>query len=121
MYEAIDAGLVRACHDLSEGGLAVAAAEMAFAGGFGARILLGQVPHVVEPPDGPANAVLLFSESNTRDGFIQKLPSQFARIPGGCREYGGMHFNTGRYPKDRNLITYHAVNIPGSAVSTREE
>ena len=32
---AIDAGLVRACHDLSEGGLAVAAAEMAFAGGLG--------------------------------------------------------------------------------------
>ena len=30
---AIHAGLVRACHDLSEGGLAVAAAEMAFAGG----------------------------------------------------------------------------------------
>ena len=28
-------GLVRACHDLSEGGLAVAIAEMAFAGGIG--------------------------------------------------------------------------------------
>jgi len=32
---AIKAGLVRSCHDLSEGGLAVAAAEMAFAGGIG--------------------------------------------------------------------------------------
>ena len=31
-------GLVRACHDLCEGGLAVAAAEMAFAGGIGADI-----------------------------------------------------------------------------------
>ena len=38
LHRAIDAGLVRACHDLSEGGLAVAAAEMAFAGGFGAEI-----------------------------------------------------------------------------------
>ena len=36
VHRAIDAGLVRACHDLSEGGLAVAAAEMAFAGGLGA-------------------------------------------------------------------------------------
>ena len=33
MHRAIRAGLVRACHDLSEGGLAVAVAEMAFAGG----------------------------------------------------------------------------------------
>ncbi|HYW78431.1 MAG TPA: phosphoribosylformylglycinamidine synthase subunit PurL, partial [Thermoguttaceae bacterium] len=32
LHNAIDAGLVRACHDLSEGGLAVAIAEMAFAG-----------------------------------------------------------------------------------------
>ena len=35
MHRAIQSGLVRACHDLSEGGLAVAAAEMAFAGGLG--------------------------------------------------------------------------------------
>jgi phosphoribosylformylglycinamidine synthase len=35
---AIEAGLARACHDLSEGGLAVAAAEMAFAGGVGVEI-----------------------------------------------------------------------------------
>ncbi|HEY5316175.1 MAG TPA: AIR synthase-related protein, partial [Pirellulales bacterium] len=47
LHAAIDAGLVRACHDLSEGGLAVAAAEMAFAGGLGARIFLGQVPHAI--------------------------------------------------------------------------
>ncbi|MBX0327973.1 phosphoribosylformylglycinamidine synthase subunit PurL [Oscillochloris sp. ZM17-4] len=35
MHAAISAGVVRACHDLSEGGLAVAAAEMAMAGGLG--------------------------------------------------------------------------------------
>ena len=38
LYAAIDAGLVRACHDLSEGGLATAMAEMAFAGGLGATV-----------------------------------------------------------------------------------
>ena len=36
VHHAIRTSRVRACHDLSEGGLAVAAAEMAFAGGLGA-------------------------------------------------------------------------------------
>ena len=36
MHQAIQSGCLRACHDLSEGGLAVAVAEMAFAGGLGA-------------------------------------------------------------------------------------
>src|SRR5262249_55195475 len=38
LHSAITQGLVRACHDLSEGGLAVAAAEMCFAGGIGADL-----------------------------------------------------------------------------------
>jgi phosphoribosylformylglycinamidine synthase subunit PurSL len=42
--------VVRACHDLSEGGLAVAAAEMAFAGGLGAKISLENVPHNLPSP-----------------------------------------------------------------------
>ncbi len=44
VHHAISNGLVRACHDLSEGGLAVAAAEMAFAGGLGARLSLENLP-----------------------------------------------------------------------------
>lgn len=63
LHKAIDAGLVRACHDLSEGGLAVALAEMAFAGGLGARVALDRVPSEV---DAATVAVRLFSESNTR-------------------------------------------------------
>ncbi len=42
--KAIDEGLVKSCHDLSEGGLAVAAAEMAFASGYGLEIDLSKVP-----------------------------------------------------------------------------
>jgi phosphoribosylformylglycinamidine synthase len=38
LQAAISGGRVRACHDLSEGGLAVAAAEMAFSGGVGVNI-----------------------------------------------------------------------------------
>jgi phosphoribosylformylglycinamidine synthase len=62
LHQAIDKGLVRACHDLSEGGLAVAAAEMAFAGALGARIFLDRLPCEGEMP----LAARLFSESNTR-------------------------------------------------------
>lgn len=65
LHRAISIGAVRACHDLSEGGLAVAAAEMAFAGGLGARIYLNQVPHALDAAEH-TSSVLLFSESNTR-------------------------------------------------------
>jgi phosphoribosylformylglycinamidine synthase len=56
-------GLVKACHDLSEGGIGVAAAEMAFAGCLGMVIHLGKVPlgEAIERDD-----YVLFSESNTR-------------------------------------------------------
>lgn len=90
LHNAIKQGLVRSCHDMSEGGLAAAVAEMAFAGGLGCRAFLGQVPHEITPSDEAAtqakewaNAIpdeeihplsaeptatakLLFSESNTR-------------------------------------------------------
>ena len=59
LHQAIRRGLVRSCHDLSEGGLAVAVAEMAFAGGVGADVTgLGAV--------GLSDVAKLFSESATR-------------------------------------------------------
>jgi phosphoribosylformylglycinamidine synthase len=63
MHRAISSGLVRACHDLSEGGLAVAAAEMAFAGGLGLTLVADRIPISGDASD---LAVLLFSETNTR-------------------------------------------------------
>jgi phosphoribosylformylglycinamidine synthase II len=76
MHEAIDRGLVRACHDLSEGGLAVAVAEMAFAGGLGAKLRLMDVPldDSVRPQAADADAVRLFSESASR--FLIEVPPQ---------------------------------------------
>jgi phosphoribosylformylglycinamidine synthase subunit PurSL len=63
VHTAILAGLVWACHDLSEGGLAAAAAEMAFAGGLGARIDLNTMAttNAAKEP-----LIKLFSESNSR-------------------------------------------------------
>jgi phosphoribosylformylglycinamidine (FGAM) synthase-like enzyme len=63
LHSAIGQGLVASCHDLSEGGLAVAAAEMAFAGGIGAELDLSALP--VEDENLTAQS-RLFSESNTR-------------------------------------------------------
>lgn len=60
---AIRAGVVRACHDLSEGGLAVAAAEMAFAGDLGIGLDLKDVPLGV---DVDRDSQILFSETPTR-------------------------------------------------------
>ncbi|MFT7462794.1 MAG: phosphoribosylformylglycinamidine synthase II [Pseudohongiellaceae bacterium] len=44
IHGAVAAGELAACHDLSEGGLAVAAAEMAFAGCLGAELDLAPLP-----------------------------------------------------------------------------
>ncbi len=61
--EATKLGIVKACHDCSEGGLAVAVAEMAFSGGYGMALNLSAVA-----TEGPIHRddTLLFSESNTR-------------------------------------------------------
>jgi phosphoribosylformylglycinamidine synthase len=73
VHAAICGGLVRACHDLSEGGLAVAAAEMAFAGGLGARVELESIPNEGLDSD---SATRLFSESNSR--FLCEVPADRA-------------------------------------------
>jgi phosphoribosylformylglycinamidine synthase len=63
LHAAIGAGLVSAAHDCSEGGIGVAAAEMAFAGGLGMELDLSRVPLGEEVTrDDEA----LFSESASR-------------------------------------------------------
>lgn len=62
LTSAIDKGLVRSCHDLSEGGLAVSLAEMAFSGGIGVEARLDKVPMRGKMRDDH----ILFSESNSR-------------------------------------------------------
>jgi phosphoribosylformylglycinamidine synthase len=63
MIEAIDSGCIRACHDISEGGLAVATAEMAFTSNYGVELELKKVPRV---HNVNRNDFVLFSESNSR-------------------------------------------------------
>jgi phosphoribosylformylglycinamidine synthase II len=86
--KSIDLGLVKACHDFSEGGFAVAAAEMALSGGFGVELDLRKVPRKAVDRDD----LVLFSESNSR--FLVEIPekakSEFEAVLKGrmCAEIG---------------------------------
>jgi phosphoribosylformylglycinamidine synthase len=84
LHAAMREGLIRSCHDLSEGGLAVALAEMSFAGGCGVDVILTSIAHQTGISDA---ATLLFSESNSR--FVLEVEAshrealfrQFASLP----------------------------------------
>jgi len=64
LSKAAEKGLVKSMHDCSDGGLAVALAEMAFSGGLGMEVFLIEAPHIA--PSGISNEAILFSESNSR-------------------------------------------------------
>lgn len=68
LHQAITRGYVRACHDLSEGGLAVAAAEMAFAGELGMTLDLGRL----KATSSLSEIAVLFSETPSR--FLVEVP-----------------------------------------------
>ena len=100
LSEAMNKGLVSACHDCSEGGLGVALAEMAFAGGLGATVFLKSVPR-----SGPVyrNDFLLFSESNSR--FIVEVAAEneaeFVRTMSGVTMAPVGHVN-----QEESLVIY---------------
>ena len=100
--KAIDLGVVKACHDLSEGGLAVTAAEMALAGGYGMELDLRKVPSKALN----RNDFVLFSESNSR--FLMEVPEKtkndFEAVMKGrvCAEIGKVTKN----PK----LTVHGID-----------
>ncbi|MCC7476464.1 MAG: phosphoribosylformylglycinamidine synthase subunit PurL [Pirellulales bacterium] len=103
IHHAIRGGAMRACHDLSEGGLGVAAAEMAFAGGLGARLDLANMPtHAADL----SNIARLFSESNTR--FLCEVePTQAAAFEAALA--GIPHAAIGEVTSDTTL-RIHAGN-----------
>jgi phosphoribosylformylglycinamidine synthase len=112
--KAIDSGLITACHDLSEGGLGVAAAEMAFAGGYGIELDLQKVPH-----DGmKRDDFILFSESNTR--FLvevsEKKKARFeSSMKGTCIEEVGK-ITDSPILRIRGLRKEVAVDVPLSSL-----
>lgn len=83
LTRAIEEGLIASCHDCSDGGLGVALAETAFAGGLGMDVDLTLVP--AEGVDRDDN--LLFSESQGRfvvtvsPGKASAFEAVFAGLP----------------------------------------
>jgi phosphoribosylformylglycinamidine synthase II len=96
---AIDSGLLKACHDLSEGGLAVAAAEMAFAGGYGMELHLQKVPI----RNANRNDFVLFSESNSR--FLVEVSNE-AKEEFEDLMKGKVYAEIGRVTKTSRLCIY---------------
>ncbi|MBI5304779.1 MAG: phosphoribosylformylglycinamidine synthase subunit PurL [Chloroflexi bacterium] len=80
LHRAMRAGLVRACHDVSEGGLAVAAAEMCIGGRLGMNL--------------GCDDDALFAESNgcllveVRPGDCSTFEAQFANLQSQVRQIG---------------------------------
>jgi phosphoribosylformylglycinamidine synthase len=80
-HRAISARCVLAAHDLSEGGLAVAVAEMAIGGKLGARIDLAKVPVLGQLQDYQ----VLFSESQSRL-LLEVPPERLADLKANLHE-----------------------------------
>jgi len=97
--KAIDLGLVKACHDLSEGGLAVASAEMAFAGGYGMELNLQNVPRKALN----RNDFVLFAESSSR--FLVEV-SEKAREDFEALMKGKVYAEMGKVTKTPRLCVY---------------
>jgi len=97
LYTIIDKGLIRSCHDCSEGGIGVALAEMAFAGEIGAAVDLSRIP--VEGK--MRNDHILFSESNSR--FIIEFEPDHEKAVAGLLD--GIPFAViGRTTQSQRLI-----------------
>jgi phosphoribosylformylglycinamidine (FGAM) synthase-like enzyme len=97
--ESIDLGLVKACHDLSEGGLAVSAAEMGLASGYGVELDLKKVPCKALS----RNDFVLFSESNSR--FLVEVPEKTkANFEAAMK--GAVCAEIGEVTKNPRLIIY---------------
>ena len=95
LHRAIRAGLVSSCHDVSDGGLAVALAETAFAGGLGVVADLAAVPAREVGRDDD----LLFSETPGR--FVVTVP--LAAAPAFDTLLGGRAARVGDVTADPRL------------------
>lgn len=77
LARALAEGLAAACHDVSDGGVGVALAEMAFGGGVGAHVDLRRLPLDEGLKSEGRTDKAFFSESNGR--FLVEVPAKSAR------------------------------------------
>ena len=106
LHKAIKKGLVQSAHDCSDGGFAVALAEMAFSGGLGATAILSKVPYKGNLKQDEA---VLFSESNSR--FILEVePKKQKKFEEALK--GIPHAVIGRVEKEPNLTVFGLKEKP---------
>jgi phosphoribosylformylglycinamidine synthase len=114
--KAIDQQLIVACHDLSEGGLGIAAAEMTLAGDFGMTLDLSKIANV----DCSRDDTLLFSETNSR--FLMEVPdhatTQFEDCVKKC-----VYSQIGQVTSDSRLMIHgrtktHLIDIEANKLRT---
>lgn len=95
LHEAITKGVVRACHDISEGGLATAIAEMCIASKVGADIDISKIP----TGGKLSNWQLLFSETPSRFLVETNSPLTFEKI------FSGLPVaKIGRFKRNNRLV-----------------
>ncbi|WP_240737275.1 phosphoribosylformylglycinamidine synthase subunit PurL [Hymenobacter metallicola] len=110
MGQANDQGLIQSCHDVSDGGLAVALAEATFGYGFGAE---------VELPEGLPVSVQLFAESHSR--FVATVaPEDVVAFE---QHFGPRATRLGVVTQDSQLTVRHAGQtiISASTAALRHE
>ena len=101
LLEAMGGGLVRACHDCSDGGMAVAVAEMCISGQVGAELDLAAMG------DMPAE-VKLFSESESR--WVVEVGGEDAE--GFERTLGGRAVPIGITKGDSLIVRGTSADVP---------
>ncbi len=111
--------MIVSCHDLSEGGLAVAAAEMALAGLRGLYIDIGKVRHDISMPEDSLATLLLFSESASRF-LVEVVPEQQHRFEEYMRSQGVRNFACiGEVTNsDRFVVQYETQKLVDLPVAT---
>ncbi len=111
LYRAVRQGLVSACHDLSDGGLGPALAEMAIGGELGAAIDLDMVP--ARPRDlspeerlysESASRLLVCVPEDRRDAFEELFRGQTLACLGSVAEDGVLTVTSGGSPFIRESV-----------------
>lgn len=93
LHHAMRAGIVRACHDLSEGGLAVTAAEMCIGGRLGMTLNVGDVREVM----GETNGCLL----------VEIAPDECASFEAMMQDFAEACVRLGEVNKTHKLVITH--------------
>ncbi len=116
LYQAIQAGLVQSCHDVSEGGIAVALAEMCIAGGLGAEVDLFYSDIKGESAEDFMRRVL-FAETQT--SFIVEIREEDAHVFES--KLGNIPYDTlGTVISEKVIVVNEIASLPAITMTLAE-